>query len=402
STSTGATPSLASKKQASTSTETLDPAVDTWLEDHCPTFTRPALPMTGIVDTLARAAAAATGESVTEIRDVSLENWLIVDGPTELRTEVEPVDNEPEWRQIALWAQLEDGEKRIARGQIKCGSDWAANAEPVAPIEDARQLDDPYEDGAVFHGPAFQLLVDGQISDQTGAASGTLDAAAGGVPIGQLHPALLDAALHIIPHDNLSRWSDAIEADTVAYPHSVEHLTLHGPTPTDGHIRTEVRLEPIEEGRERFPTFRMQFFDGDRLWCDMRLVEMLYPKGRIARGEPAARRAFLRDREFVAGLGLSRFEDDKTRLTLPELRKNDWFEGTIAAVYDVSGDLAEQTRQVVIKDHLAQRLEVHPSQIDVAADYQSATCAQRPGETFAVRVEQDGAMGFVVSDGSEA
>ena len=37
-------------------------------------------------------------------------------------------------------------------------------------------------------------------------ASIVLDAGAGSVPVGRLHPALLDAALHSIPHDELHRW----------------------------------------------------------------------------------------------------------------------------------------------------------------------------------------------------
>ena len=368
-------------------TTVFDPDVDTWLKDHRPTFTRPALPMMSIADVLATAAADRHSDPVVELRDVHLHGWAVIDGPTEVTTETLNTDEGFEVR-------LSTPEKKIAVGQIRCASEWPEPPPPLDPLPATEEMDDPYETGAIFHGPAFQLLESGEMGES--GCRAVLDAAAGDVPIGQLHPALLDAALHVIPHDRLEQWSDEISPDTVAYPHRIDHLTLHAPTPTSGKIGVEVRLVDFADG-ERFPTFHIQFFDGHRLWADLRLVELLFPKGRIAQGDPGPRRAFLRDRQFIAGFGVSRFDGDKTRLSVPEFRKNDWFEGTIATIYGVSGDLVEQARQVAIKDHLAQRLEVHPSRI--AVDGTSATCPELPDEEFSVRVDRDGPMEFVVSNG---
>ena len=50
--------------------ERLDPAVDTWLNDHCPTWTVPALAMMSMVDRLAAGAAVrAPGRKVIGLRN---------------------------------------------------------------------------------------------------------------------------------------------------------------------------------------------------------------------------------------------------------------------------------------------------------------------------------------------
>ena len=366
----------------------LDPEVDTWLKDHRPTFTRPALPMMSIADCLASAAAHSAGEPVVELRDVHLRGWAVIDGPTELVTKTGAT-------QDGYHVNLSTPDKEVAFAQVRCAPRWPEPPPPLPALESTQPMEDPYETGAIFHGPAFQLLLSGEMGERGSHA--ILDAAAGDVPIAQIHPALLDAALHVIPHDRLESWSDQIPADSVAYPHRIDHLTLHGPTPTEGNVRVETRLIGFADS-ERFPIFHIQFITGDTVWADMQLVELLFPKGRIAQGDPGPRRAFLRDAEFVKGFGVSHFAGDTTRLSVPEFRKNDWFEGTIAAIYGVSGDLVEQTRQVAIKDHLAQRLEVHPSQIEV--DGTSVRCPQFPDKVFTVRVEKDGPMGFVIRDAS--
>ena len=75
---TGATTPEESSPSAAALAETLDPEVDVWLKDHCPTWNRPALPMMVVVDRLA-AAAAATGPAdarVVAVRDVRLAGWI--------------------------------------------------------------------------------------------------------------------------------------------------------------------------------------------------------------------------------------------------------------------------------------------------------------------------------------
>ena len=67
-------------------TKTLDPAEDTWLNDHCPTYTLPALPMMNMVDLLAEGASIA--DPVVELRDVRVKGWLTFEKDTLTRREV--------------------------------------------------------------------------------------------------------------------------------------------------------------------------------------------------------------------------------------------------------------------------------------------------------------------------
>ena len=71
--------------------EVLDPSIDTWLQDHRPTWTVPALPLMSMVDRLARAAARkAPGMRVVAVEDARALRWVPITGPLRLKTEVVP------------------------------------------------------------------------------------------------------------------------------------------------------------------------------------------------------------------------------------------------------------------------------------------------------------------------
>ena len=100
----------------------------------------------------------------------------------------------------------------------------------------------------------------GDISDH--GASTVLDAGAGSVPKGLLHPALLDAALHGIPHDQLCRWTPEIGEDKVGYPARISEITLHGDVPAAGEVRCEVRFDGFLVAPD-LPRFRIQLIGAD-------------------------------------------------------------------------------------------------------------------------------------------
>ena len=86
--------------------------------------------------------------------------------------------------------------------------------------------------------------------------------------------------------------------------------------------------------------FDVQLIRDDEVWVRFRLVEACFPKGPIGMALPADRVAFLRDRRFVPGVSLSRFDGDETRLLPEDLRRSDWLPGTIEAVYGTSAPIA--------------------------------------------------------------
>ncbi len=347
----------------------LDPESDRWLLDHRPTFTEPALPMMSMVDLLAR---GSTGDgAVTGLRDLRVTGWLVVDEPRRLRTEETNGT-------VKLLASTPEGEKEVARARVVRG-DYAHRPEALAEAHGA-DVPLPYETGELFHGPAFQVaerLVRGK-----GESSITLRAESG-VPVGLLNPGLLDGATHGIPHGELHTWNEASDPGKVAFPAFIPEIDFFGPTPTTGTIRCEVRQLPFL-GSPDYPVFRIQLVGPDGVWCELRLVESCFPKGPLGSADPAARRAFLRDRAAVEGLRLSRVEAGVTVLSDEDVAATDWLPGTVAAVYG-----SRDTEAIARAEHAAAAHALHPGRV----------FAQLPLTRFDLAVERTGGEVRVTGDG---
>jgi 1-acyl-sn-glycerol-3-phosphate acyltransferase len=356
----------------------LDPAAQPWLRDHAPTWTVPALSMMDMVELLADAAARARdGRVVVGLRDVTVKRWLPLDGPTTVWTTLTGGD-------LAVQVTLHGEDGPIATGTVDLATDWAGGPRPVPPL-DAPEVPAPYEDGTLFHGPAYQLM--GRLLRDATGASWTVDAAKGGAPIGRLHPLLLDAATHGIPHDHMTLWSEALPADHAAYPALIPEMRFYGPPPGVGTLRVEARFDGFFAG-PRFPAVRVQIIDDQRVWASFRLVEATFPKGGLGTAPVANRRAFLRDRRFVPGLSLSRQAEGETRLRAAEVQAIDWLPGTVRALYG-----SDDPAHIATADHLAHRVGVHPDRVAQATPLNALPVA--------VVVEQDEAEGdeIVVRDG---
>ncbi|MFN2428005.1 MAG: 1-acyl-sn-glycerol-3-phosphate acyltransferase, partial [Candidatus Binatia bacterium] len=351
-------------------THVLDPTVDTWLGDHRPTWNRPALPMMSMIDIMAAAVVdhggGDAGTNVIAVRDVQVKRWLDFDGPRTIQTQIE--QRTPGTYQVTLLTEKRGQTPFSAAGATRTGTTRKRGLTPfceatvvtgdyvVAPLAlepiAGVAMDSPYDSAALFHGESFHLMTDAVLG--TDGASSVLDASRTAVPRGLLHPALLDASLHAIPHDRLHQWSPKISADEVAYPARVSELTLFGPTPTEGRIRCEVRFDGFLAAPS-LPRFRIQLVGEHGVWAEMKLVEACFPKGPLGSAEPLARRAFLRDRCYVDGLRLSRVEGGVTRLAGEEVAASNWMPGTIEGVYG-SADV----ETVAVKEHLAAREHLHP------------------------------------------
>lgn len=372
--------------------ETLDPARDTWLGDHRPTWTMPALPMMSMVDRLAAAPPRRDGERVVEVRDVQVKRWLpFPDGPVRLRTDVGARDGDVVPVTLLAWRDAKDPAlsrfEAVATGSVRLGSDAGPAREPLAPLATAVDVPDPYAAGSLFHGPAFHYLTGLRIGPD--GATATLRAENGRVPRGELHQGLLDAITHAIPHDALWAWSPDIGRDVVGYPYRLRRLVVHRPLPDAGDLVVEVRFAGFD-GEARFPRFVAQVRDGDGVLVSLELVEVLLPKGPIGMAPPAARRAFLRDRLPVPGLGLSRTEGDATVAGPADLKTSDWLPGNVARIYALSPG-RDAVEQVAIKDHVARRAFAHPALVEVLPTTPpEAVAAIRPLRRHPVAIERRG------------
>jgi PfaB family protein len=357
----------------------LDPAVDLWLADHCPTWNRPALPMMCIADQL----ASAVPGRVVALRDVQVKGWVDFEGPRRLWTEVELRSAGRYFVRLYVGSKDVadgDGGTEVASALVETGDPGDPPAELTA--EAGRVVPDPYLAGNLFHGPAFQLMKRCEITDH--GASMILDAGAGSVPIGLLHPALLDAALHGIPHDQLHQWTSEISKDKVAYPARIASLTLYGEIPARGEVRCEVRFDGYL-AKPDLPRFRIQLIGDAGVFAELSLVEACFPKGALGGASPLDRRSFLRDRKFVEGVSLSRQAGGETRLCEAEVLASDWMPGTIEGIYR-----SKDVEAIAIKEHLARREGLHPGilpealplnriAVEVSLDGQDVVVRDEPG-----------------------
>ena len=311
----------------------LDPEVDRWVNDHCPTWTVPALPMMSIVDRL----AGAVDGPVVGMRDVRVKRWVVLDRPRTLRTTVHG-------DQVTLLCD----EEPVASGVVSTGV--YPPAPEAWPEIEGLVAESPYDTGALFHGPAFQVLE--RLVRGDGGSSAILRADLSAVPVGSLNQALLDGATHAIEHER---------GDKVSYPVMVTQLSVHGPTPVSGRVRCEVRADG-HLGGEDYPAHRVQLITGDRVWLTMRLVEASFDKGPLGRTDPASRRDFLRDRRFVDGLQLSSGQGAERRLSPAQVAATDWLPGTVAAIYGTT-DAAD----IALAESVSVQTGLHPSVGDLAA-----------------------------------
>jgi 3-hydroxymyristoyl/3-hydroxydecanoyl-(acyl carrier protein) dehydratase/1-acyl-sn-glycerol-3-phosphate acyltransferase len=297
--------------------------------DHRPTWTLPALPMMSMA-----MLALAHGRS-TELRAGQATRWLTFpDGPRS-------VDVAVSGQAVTL----------SAAGAVFFSATLAGD-EPVPPVtalRDARPGFDGaelYASGRLFHGPRFQAL---QRVDAWGADGATAT----------LHPdvppdVLLDAATHAIPHDDMGQWWPEAPDGCAAYPRALRRLSLLGGPPT-GPVRVEARFLG---GEGRIARLSLHLLDGARLVAYVELDEILMPKGRVGRADPAARRAFLQG-SFVPGLTLS----DEGRLSPMDVAATDWLPGTVEAVFGTR-DAAE----IAAKEVVGQALGLHPRRVVVTGD----------------------------------
>ncbi|MCT2581762.1 type I polyketide synthase [Actinophytocola gossypii] len=362
--------------------EVLDPGVDRWVAAHCPTWTTPTLPFMSVVDVLARAVARGTGEPVGELRDVRLRRWLAVEEPLRLRTEVRPDDA----GYAVTLATGSPGSRPLATGTVVTGA-AGERPEPFAPLPDARPAPDPYRSGVLFHGEAFHYLLDHAIGS-TGA-EGTLDAGAGAVPRGELHQGLLDAALHVIPHQSLWQWSPRVEHDRVSMPYRLDRLRIFEPLPDSGRVSAAARFGGFDGDNPVLPVVDLQLVVAGRVAVAARMVFALVPVGRLGALTPAQRRAFLRDRQPHPAARLSDVADGVTTLPAARVTTLNWLPGTVAAVYGLprTAEVRDHLGEIAVKEHVGALAGVHPSSVVVDGDLRAAHPRDRPGECHRVAVE---------------
>ncbi|WP_146191588.1 1-acyl-sn-glycerol-3-phosphate acyltransferase [Azospirillum humicireducens] len=340
-----------------------------WLGDHRPTHTAAAVPLTCLADIM---AAAAHGACVVALEDVRVQRWATV--PVTLVPEVEPDGR----------VTLRDECGILATGRVIRADAWPVPPQPFTPLEDATPSPCPYAAAELFHGPAFQILSGLQVGSR--GASADLDAAKAARVPGPIGPALLDGGLHATPRHAPELWWGEKAAGMLAYPSAIERLSFFGPTPRSGMVRIEVRALPLDaQGRARS---RLHWIADGRVWAEMELADVLFPKGALGKAPALARQAFLRDRKAAPGVRLSRERNGASRLSAREVAASNWLPGTLESIYGVSGNPSDMARAIAAKEHAAAQFGVHPGVVTVEDDV--ARCAAAPLNPVPLSVTRDG------------
>ncbi|MEU2436709.1 beta-ketoacyl synthase N-terminal-like domain-containing protein [Streptomyces rubradiris] len=358
----------------------LDASAEPWLCDHRPTHTTPTLPMTCVADVVAQAAHRHTGRTVRAVEQLAIERWIVLDTPRRLLPEVRATSDRTEVR-LLLWRQATTPAlsryEQVATAVVRHETGRPPELPP--PLSESRPaLCLPYEDGALFHGPAFRSLVG--LRRGLRGSTGVIQPARCRVPYGVVAPGLLDAALHIVPHQAFEGWDARIAPGKAGFPRRLVHLRLYEPLPTTGAFRVDARFAGCADDDPDRPVIDLFLHRSGRVLATMRVEENLLPLGFLARYDPSRRQAFLRDRVPLPGPGIGRGDGTSTTVTSRDVSEVDWFPGTVRTVFGVpegtpAGDMVAE---VAAREHVARRCGVHPSLVSTSAGRLSARSLTRP------------------------
>ncbi len=357
-----------------------------WLSDHRPFYTTAVVPLACLADMFAACALRrAPNARLTGLRDLHVSRWVVVGHePTSFTLETEPHTTSIINVRLLSWRDASDARlsrfEAVASARVDLADVYRPLPSPpslLPALVGGVRATDPYADALLFHGPAFQLLREMTVGEN--GANAVIDAGRGSVPNGVLHPALLDAlvqsSVHVV-HRRHPRHA--------CIPIEIPWLHLHGPVPTGGDVRCEVR--PIEQAAsERLLTFELQGSNDAGVWASLRVVMALLPLGRFGALDPLCMRAYLRDREFVPDALLSYDEQGRTVLRRREVAGVGRPPGALEDLYGIQSPSGDLHTLIAIKEHAARRARVHPCGVLVDADLR--TYALPDGTRVAVDVD---------------
>ncbi|MBL9209873.1 MAG: polyketide synthase dehydratase domain-containing protein, partial [Opitutaceae bacterium] len=312
--------------------------------------------------------------------------WLVCPAKASLRLRIEP--GSP--TRLSVWR--ESHRAALSRyDEVGAATlDWSdahpAPPEPLPPLA-APRVASPYETGETTHGPAFQVLR--ELRRSAAGASCVLDAGAGTVPVGRIHPALLDGCTHAMPLSHLDHWFPSLAANWNALPRGVEEVRFFAPTPTRGEVRCEIRPEGLAPDSGH-PRIYVQFIVDGRVWCDLRL-ELALLDGQAFVGIPYSdRRDFMRRRAYHP-IRFSRAVGDTSTWDVADLARFQWMPQQLETLFHLPDGLTPERTAVAIaaKEHVAHAVEVHPAGVTITADGTSATMPDFPLQAWPIACRVD-------------
>ncbi len=363
-----------------------------WVLDHKPTYTIPSLPLTFEMDMMARRAIDLfPAKKIVAIDKMETSRWMTfasdsIDG----KTIVKQIGNNFVEVELQLYKSAVRKESKIyercAVGVFHFAYEYSPKkTQRIPALQDSTDTKNPYEDGSIFHGSSLQLMNNWMLGKN--GATCRVDAKSLGVPIGLLHPGLLDASLHCIPHDNLNYWCTEIPRDMAAYPIRIENFSIYRKFPDTGMVDVEARFVRFDS--KRFPIINIWLKNKKGILATFTLVEVLLPKGRLGTAKPIDRRDFILNKKFVPGIYLTHLGKQKSFLQFEHVKNSDWLSGTMVSIYglDKGTPLPELTKKIALKEHASQYIFLHP--FNIVINEKTGRCENLPLNDFELTVIEE-------------
>ena len=352
-----------------------------WIADHCPTYTIPTLPLTYELDSMIDAVLSKFPDKKAILVDkLETKKWMAFHGSClHGRTIVRKCCDDMFKVSLEILEEKDNHRKYIntAACFITIGDEYPAPEGDVSfTVSNTVDMESPYKDGIVFHGPSLQLMREWKLGKD--GACCLVDAESRGVPYGRVNPGALDAALHAIPHDNMQVWDPKIRDNMISYPVKIEQFRLFRDVPARGGLEVSLKLESIFSQRLSHVRFVISR-EGSPV-CSFRLSEVILPKGSLISAPPLERRDFLLHRRFIPGLTISRFDGEGSGLDYSDVAESNFLKGSVEHVFRVEGTVEEMTEKIAVKEYAAAKLLLHPS--DIVFDGSGRKCANTPLNEF--------------------
>lgn len=350
-----------------------DPVKENWIMDHCPTFTRPSLAMTSIVDIMAsQCEAYFPNKKLILITDVRLSQWAIMDKPKMITVEVTRIDAST--AEATMFLQKDTEQARIAKGKFIFSDSYPQPIPLPAPIEPKIEfVTNPYS--YLPHGPVFQTIH--SLAFGRDGSSMLLEAHNPLGPTGCLNHILLDGATQGVPNENgLSFWHEDLPDNHVCYPALLKNMNIFSNTPVSGKVRCETRFAGFHFSKT-LPVFHMYLSVDNKIWCKFELVYALLSMGFITKGIDKNKRHvtdFIKNRCYTPGFHLADLFSSSAILNIETMQnalKAQWFPHLVEDVYDINADIDihSLTQNVLVKDYFSNLLRLHPSEIQIFDNY---------------------------------
>ncbi|MBU2983761.1 polyketide synthase dehydratase domain-containing protein [Saccharophagus degradans] len=347
-----------------------------WINDHCPTFTVPALPFMVLANTMVEdAAKRLPGRKMTGLENVRVNSWVSFNNPKQtLHSWGVAHTAHRVAMELTQWDEPTSRYKKIAHGDVLFDEQYPFPVKLLPPLPSTDPVllaGNPYADkgGWLFHGSAFQAVSNVVITAK--GASGKIDIKAIGVPAGKLHPGVLDASLHIVPHHMLDMWFPTVEQGSAAYPLLLKRATFFSDTPKSGELLVEARPVGLDDVL-KLPTIKIQITTvAGVLWAEFILVEAVLPKGPLGELSSEAQLQFFVAKQPVPGARLSTINENSASLALEVVNQCNWLPGTLESIYDCNANIMRRTgltltEVILAKEYLAAQWHIHPAQVDLA------------------------------------